>query len=783
MIKSNKINTNIPTPSYDSDNFPQNIINDMKNLVSKEFMEDIESRNIFPSTVAYMCYWYDRFNKTPKKQKEQMDRLRQYAQYWSNRTATWIQKSTKANIIKLSWKDWIYDQDIQKLLNNQEFVKKCVEYVIGKSFPQRKTVDLFVTVGEKHINKWWDMKFLTIQRDEFPAGKALPWWIILWSDDQNPYNIPWSIFTVLRVWGSKVLECSENDLEYWISEDNESYFVKIKDEERWLLVNKKHNVWYWYKDSIANMIEPSDPRSLVDTMWYKVEYFGDIKKWQQWIPYQDVKNIWQNELIFPHQRKLLRWLSAKTDAMLENDKTHNEFIREIIENPKEVYDKLRERFENSDYSPDTSMPEFLSIVKYMESELFSERVNIMCENDPISLWWRDIVFNNLNHLHLGNRKICPYLHTVVSIEKAIEFFDALTRKEMWFYNDIDTKKPIVHDPAKKDNARYHGYKYQYRFNDYFHNPSFKKEIMIPTFLHVGATDLMKMRWVPLRIVWISTDKLYVDEFEQTPLEFWCHDLNHCRRYAINDIVTTLTRIWINIDKIWIAASWAEFDFITVRNILTEKWIQLETFWNELEKLYKDSSKDVEEYMPNIIINKNDTPELKAKKRMKKIILFEIVHEDARVFLKDIIFDILLKMEWTDVPFEWRSFDPETKEWKVVDIQENYIHTLSYVRYKLQEWFYDTFDNQKSYIMDKDYRYSRNIADVAYEMLDELNINFDFSQRPDIPLDDRWLPTKERLMERIWSYWPPEIQQPKFIDPDKEKYFKNQKSATTREYNV
>jgi hypothetical protein len=78
-------------------------------------------------------------------------------------------------------------------------------------------------------------------------------------------------------------------------------------------------------------------------------------------------------------------LSAKTDAILENDKTHHEWIREIIENPKKLYDTLRKRFEDSDYSPETSMPEFLSTVKYMETELFSERVNMMCENDPMSL--------------------------------------------------------------------------------------------------------------------------------------------------------------------------------------------------------------------------------------------------------------------------------------------------------------------------------------------------------------------------------------------------------------
>jgi hypothetical protein len=49
-------------------------------------------------------------------------------------------------------------------------------------------------------------------------------------------------------------------------------------------------------------------------------------------------------------------------------------------------------------------------------------------------------------------------------------------------------------------------------------------------------------------------------------------------------------------------------------------------------------------MPHIIIDPSDTPDEKAIKRIKKIILFEIVHEDARVFLKDTIVHTLLRME-------------------------------------------------------------------------------------------------------------------------------------------
>jgi hypothetical protein len=64
----------------------------------------------------------------------------------------------------------------------------------------------------------------------------------------------------------------------------------------------------------------------------------------------------------------------------------------------------------------------------------------------------------------------------------------------------------------------------------------------------------------------------------------------------------------------------------------------------LGELYSLSSKESTDYMKNIIIHLSDSPEIKAKKRIKKIILFEVVHEDARVFLKDTIVKTLLRIE-------------------------------------------------------------------------------------------------------------------------------------------
>jgi hypothetical protein len=60
------------------------------------------------------------------------------------------------------------------------------------------------------------------------------------------------------------------------------------------------------------------------------------------------------------------------------------FIRELIENPEKVYKRLDERFRATNYAPNTSVPQFLPVIRYLEGALFSERINNFCK-DSIAL--------------------------------------------------------------------------------------------------------------------------------------------------------------------------------------------------------------------------------------------------------------------------------------------------------------------------------------------------------------------------------------------------------------
>lgn len=56
----------------------------------------------------------------------------------------------------------------------------------------------------------------------------------------------------------------------------------------------------------------------------------------------------------------------------------------------------------------------------------------------------------------------------------------------------------------------------------------------------------------------------------------------------------------------------------------------------LESLYARSSHFGRGYLDSIKIQKEDPKETRELKKLKKIILFEVIHEDARPFLPDVI---------------------------------------------------------------------------------------------------------------------------------------------------
>ena len=129
--------------------------------------------------------------------------------------------------------------------------------------------------------------------------------------------------------------------------------------------------------------------------------------------------------------------------------------------------------------------------------------------------------------------------------------------------------------------------------------------ILPILQSVGATTLLNIRGSKIQICGVIFEKTFIDEEYQSPGNFFWHDLNHARRIYQNNI--------------WYAKN---------NNI-------------DLELLYTKMKGYVSELLP---LNKWLSDEEKKWSCIIKILLFEIVHEDALPFLlgellRDITYEV------------------------------------------------------------------------------------------------------------------------------------------------
>ena len=93
------------------------------------------------------------------------------------------------------------------------------------------------------------------------------------------------------------------------------------------------------------------------------------------------------------------------------------------------------------------------------------------------------------------------------------------------------------DKNKKNNngVYYHYLNYSY----YVYNiVECKNDFLLPILFDISATNIIKVRTKHLYFCGICTSIKYVDEFYQTPLEFFIHDINHSRRMIEKNVIHT-----------------------------------------------------------------------------------------------------------------------------------------------------------------------------------------------------------------------------------------------------
>ncbi len=545
-----------------------------------------------------------------------------------------------------------------KALLSDSTLKFQAKKRIDQGVMVRRTVDILVMRDSRN-----GREFLTLDRSVFPEGIALPGALIRDEDEQNDAGIPSNIFAALRVTGNKVFGSLE--LEFGISEaDGRKYYFVRTSAGKQARIYMDRTISHGYRDHLKEIAFPSDPRHIVDTIGFLVEISDTEAINGRWLPASVITtpNAKEGAFAFGHHKQIAASILAKNFSKTQGV-SHHEWIRELVKNPANVYGKLRERFTLNQNNVDTSVPELLPVIDYVRSQMMLPAMDEKCSGNAALASMRDQLAHKLHHVTIQNGAMCPYAATLRILFEAVGFFDVACRIE-------------------KNLSTHFQKKYWYRYEELMHR--IPEVIIIPTFDNISATDLMKIRGTPLYFIGVSPDPVYVDEFWQSPLEFLIHDLNH---------------------------AWKMMD-------MDDKFFQKHPGISR-DELMEKSNHFIREYFPNIAIQKKDTEEQREMKKLKKIILFEVAHEDARPLLPGIVSEALLEDEGYEFPDNVVRYDDSENQAYLEKRTIPGITALSYVRHKLQHGFFDQTDSQNIQIVSPKYRSVEWIVKATEELLVEM----------------------------------------------------------------
>ena len=199
-----------------------------------------------------------------------------------------------------------------------------------------------------------------------------------------------------------------------------------------------------------------------------------------------------------------------------------------------------------------------------------------------------------------NGVIFPYAYCIRVLVRIMHIIDSINLYILSKDKSLEEKKIFYKDPYA---YIYFRNRYEYYLDYLLVNAP--NVFILPIIQPVGATTLLNIRGSRIQICGVVFDRTWVDEDYQSPGNFFWHDINHIRRIYQNNI--------------W---------YCKQKNI-------------DLNELYIRMKNDISYLLP---ISKWITGENKKYLSIIKILLFEIVHEDALPFVLDeIVRDILYEV--------------------------------------------------------------------------------------------------------------------------------------------
>ena len=377
---------------------------------------------------------------------------------------------------------------------------------------------------------------------------------------------------------------------------------------------------------------------------------------------------------------------------------HNQYVKDMCDDPYPKYVDLRERLKKHG-GVASFEKEFKGVIAFLSQFIFQSLPKTEDGKKFLSLPTIMVRQEQLVHsilsVQIQSRYKYPYRSTVMLIKDMLAFIDQYCR----------VTQNIT-------NPYYHSFRYMYYMTMFLDDPLYGQphNIVFPTCAKIGATQLIKMRCVPILIMGVTTETLYVDQYHNTPLDFWAHDIQHSKRQ--------------------IQETQRYFDqFIAHREYYRRRTVfdtvLPEQFYEEMNTYAKNT------IVPLINVTKNlreNDLTAYAYRCIKRIIIFEVVHEKAwPLTQKSLIRNIRLRYD--SFPVENIDADPAKGVVYTFDYLFDDPTTLGNVRAKLRGGFYDRTTELNDTIVPSEYRTSMHVATAAHQLLNELgdtdNVPFEY----------------------------------------------------------
>jgi hypothetical protein len=357
---------------------------------------------------------------------------------------------------------------------------------------------------------------------------------------------------------------------------------------------------------------------------------------------------------------------------------HNNLVKKIKDDPLTWYFQARERLQKAGAT--ASFPEFKGTVALLTQAIFQKPEYVaVIEADETLKNIREIQVHSLIAIQTQNRYMWPYKATIMVIEELLKIVDIISRR---------LRKEA--SPKYYHNFRYRGYL------TYLLDEAAPQNIVFPTVYPIGSTFLIEVRCAPIYFLGVVTDFTHADQYDNSPLDFWAHDIQHARRLIQED--RRYYDIVVKHELYYLKRS--PFDYVSYDDFSIE--------------MYKFSK-----ILLNIIKFKTgDSEKIKAYKQIKKMLIFEVVHEKAWPITK---FSLCrnIPLGYDIFPIESLVQTENGAGMKTFDDKFQDPTTLSNLYHKLRKGFYDKVDASLDVIVNPKYRTARDIATAAKEFLEEI----------------------------------------------------------------